>query len=136
MFDEYQDGLRALAEERMDESSRVKVWRLTDRTTQDESTGLEVPVWEVTHDDLPCRIGGSRNAATSRTVNIGGVELQLALRIAHLPASTDNLHDGDLIDVTSGENEGAVFRIVEADFQDQATARRLPVIADVRPEEW
>lgn len=136
MFTEYQDGLRDLAEQRMNESSRATIRRATGQTAQDESTGLEVPVWEITHADLPMRLGGSRNAATTRTEDVAGVEVQTALRVAHFPASTANLADGDLIEITAGENAGDVLRIIEAAWQDQATARRVPVESVHRPEEW
>lgn len=125
--------LRAEAESRM--TSTCTVWRTTGRTEQDESTGLESPVWEIVYTG-PMRLGGSRNAATTRTESIGGVEVQRALRVAHFPASADTLADGDLVDITAGENAGTVLRIVEADWQDQATARRYPVESTERPEEW
>lgn len=117
-------------------TSRCTIRRKTGLTTQDEDTGREVPVWESTYTDLPIRVGGSRNASTSRREDIAGVEVQQALRIAHLPAATANLADGDMVDVTSGELAGVVLRIVEADWQEQATARRVPVEAADRPEEW
>lgn len=125
--------LRAEAEARMTSTATVR--RLSERVEQDEETGLEVPVW----DDIytgPFRLGGSSGAAGTRTVTIGGVEVQVATRVAHFPASTTDLTDGDLIDLTAGENAGLVLRIVEADWQDQATARRVPVVAVDRPEEW
>jgi hypothetical protein len=58
------------------------------------------------------------------------------MRTAHFPASTSNLRDGDLLEITSGENTGQVLRVVEADWSDQTTARRVPVVATQRPEEW
>lgn len=126
--------LREEAETRM--ASRCTIRRSTGRTAQDESTGLEVPVWDTTYTDLPMRLGGSRSAATTRTETIGGVEVQTALRIAHLPATTVDVADGDLIEITAGENAGVVLRVIEAAWQDQATARRLPVESVARPEEW
>jgi hypothetical protein len=56
--------------------------------------------------------------------------------VGHLPASTTNLADGDLIEVTSGEWAGDVFRIVAAIRYDQKTARRLPIVEEPRPTEW
>lgn len=116
-------------------TSTCTVRRITSRTTQDEDTGREVPVWDVVYVGK-MRLGGSRNAATTRAESIAGVEVQRALRVAHFPAAVDGLADGDLIDVTAGENAGAVLRIVEADWQDQATARRYPVESTERPREW
>lgn len=126
---------RAQAESRM--TSRVKIRRESGRTTQDEGSGEEVPVWDVVHRNLPFRLGGSSQGGTgTRTVKIGDDEFQQALRVAHVPACTEDLADGDYIEVTAGENVGRVLRIVEATWQDQATARRMPVIEVERPGGW
>lgn len=112
------------------------VRRLTDRTAQDEGSGEEAPVWNVVYTG-PFRLGGSeRGGSGTRTVTTGGVELQVATRVAHFPAAVTTLADDDLIEVTAGENTGAVLRIVESDWADQQTARRVPVIAADRPGEW
>jgi hypothetical protein len=125
--------LRAEAEARM--TSRCTVRRKTDETTVDD--GFEVPVWDEVYVDLPVRLAGIiSGAGQSRRVTTAGVEYETALRTAHVPASTTDLRDNDLLEITSGENAGLVLRIVEADWQDQATARRLPVVATSRPEEW
>lgn len=118
-------------------TSRATLYRKTGETAQDETTGLEVPVWDVVYTDLPFRLGGSDSGdSASRREDIGGVEVQVAVRVGHLPASTADLSDGDFIDVTAGENAGTAWRIVEAAFKDQATARRVPLLAEDRPEEW
>lgn len=127
-------GMRQLAESRM--TSRCTIRRATGRGAQNEATGRQTPTWQVTYSSLPIRVGGSRDAAQTRREDVSGVELQTALRIAHLPHDTSNLRDGDLIEITSGENTGIVLRIVEATWQDQATARRLPVEQVTRPREW
>lgn len=132
MYGVTEAGRRA-AESRM--LSTCTVRRRTSLTIQDEATGEEVPVWAVVYTG-PFRLGGSRNAATTRAEDIAGVEVQRALRIAHFPSAADVFADGDLVDVTAGENAGAVLRIVEADWQDQATARRYPVESTERPGEW
>lgn len=99
--------------------------------------GLEVPSWTVVVADLPGRLAGSRGgAAQSRTVTIGQTEMQLAVREWHCPASTAGLRDGDVIEVTAGDNAGVFLRVVESAFQDQATARRLPVAEIQEPEGW
>jgi hypothetical protein len=104
---------------------------------QDEDTGLEGSAWAAVYVDLPLRLAGTyRGDSPSRTLDIGGVEVEVAVRTAHLPHDADDLLDGDLIEVTAGENAGLVLRIVEAAWQDQATARRVPVVAVDRPEEW
>lgn len=126
--------LRAEAESRM--TSRCTIHRATGDTTTN-AEGWEVPEWVDTYSDLPIRLGGSeRGGAGTRTVIIGETEVQLAVRVASLPAATSDLRDGDLIEITEGENIGAVLRIAEASWQDQATARRVPVTETTRPEEW
>lgn len=125
--------LRAEAEARM--TSRAAVMRKTDTPTVVD--GLEVPTWATVYPDIPFRLGGAqRGGAGTRTVTVGGVSTQVALRLGHLPASTSDLQDNDLIEITAGENLGEVLRIVEAAWQDQATARRVPVVSEARPEEW
>jgi hypothetical protein len=123
--------LRAEAEARM--TSRCTIRRKTGNTAED-ADGFEVPEWKTAHADLPVRIAAG--TSQSRRVTTAGVEYELAVREAHFPASTTGLQDNDLIEITVGENVGAVYRIVEAAWQDQATARRVPVVETSRPEEW
>jgi hypothetical protein len=124
--------LRSEAEARMLSTATVR--RKTGATTTD-ARGLEVPAWS-TMTGLPCRIAGmARSQSPSRTVDIGGAEVQVATRTAHFPHDTD-LRDGDLIEITAGELVGSVWRVIESDAADQQTARRVPVIATDRPEEW
>lgn len=125
--------LRAEAEARM--TSRATVYRTTGRLVQNEDDGLEVPEWVIVTYDSPFRLRGTRGGNSSQTLTIGGVEVTLAVREGHFPIGT-SLRDGDLIDVTEGENVGTVWRVVEADSADQQTAYRVPIIAADRPEEW
>lgn len=125
---------RAAAEARM--LSRCTIRRKTDATTTD-GDGNEVPVWATTYTAHPLRLVSESTGSTqSRRVETAGVQFELAVRTAHLPASTSDLRDGDLIDVTSGDNAGMVLRVIEADWADQTTARRVPVVATQRPTEW
>lgn len=125
---------RRAAESRM--TSTATIHRKTGGTVIDDR-GLEVPEWAVIHADLPVRVAGTAaNSAPYRTLNIGGAELTIAARVLHFPATTTDLRDGDLAEITTGDTAGAVFRLIEADFQDQATARRVPAVATERPEEW
>lgn len=104
-------------------------------TTKD-ADGFDVPAWTTVYTDLPIRVGGAdRGGSTSRSVSVGGVDLQLAVRVASVPHDTTGLRDGDVIEVTSGEFTG-FLRVVEASWQDQATARRLPVVETQEPEGW
>lgn len=99
--------------------------------------GIEAPGWADILTDLPCRLGGSeRGGSGTRTTTVGQSEVQLAVRVLHVPAGTTGVSDGDLVEITSGENAGLVIEVVEAAWQDQATALRLPVVEAQRPEEW
>lgn len=115
-------------------TSQAVVMRPTGNTTKD-ADGYNVPEWAQVYSG-PCRIAGNRNAASSRRVTQGGVDVTLATREVHFPASAAVLRDGDLIEVVGGENAGAVLRILETVWQDQATARRVPVVEASRPKEW
>lgn len=124
--------LRAEAEARME--SRVTIWRLSARLTQDETTGEEVPAYEAIHTALPFRSdGGSSGDGGSRTITLAGIQYEQATGIAHFPAATLDLADDDLIDVTAGEFAGDMFRIVKAVRYDQKTARRVPIVEAIRP---
>lgn len=129
--------LRREAEARM--TSRATIYRKTDRTAQDESTGYDAPVWDVLG-VLPFRLdtGGDSNGG-SRGVTVGGVTYEEASGVGHIPTDADArltspLADGDLADVT-GETAG-VWRVIAAVAYDQKTARRLPIAEEQRPEEW
>lgn len=126
---------RRAAEARMTSTATIR--RKTGNLIQNEDNGLEVPEWETLHTAIPFRLGGSDSGdSASRRQEVGGVEIQTAVRIGHLPAAIDDLSDGDFIDILTGENAGRAFRIVEVEFKDQATARRVPLLAQDRPEEW
>lgn len=125
--------LRAQAERRM--TSRVTVGRRTGGTT-DNDDDMQVEAWAAVHTDLPFRLSAGSAGAGYRTVRVGDAEVQIAVRVGHMPASTSNLQDGDLIRVTAGENVGLVLQIAEATGHDQATARRVPVFEVQLPEGW
>lgn len=126
---------RRAAESRM--TSRATIRRLGDPVADPDDPEAQVPGWTVVVADCPGRLAGSpRGGAGSRNVTVGGAEVTLAVREWHMPADSPAPADGDLIEVTEGENAGVVLRVVEASWQDQATARRLPVVEASRPEEW
>lgn len=123
---------RIAAESRM--TSTATIWR-EDPDNPTVVDGLETPAWVAQHTALPGRLAGpSGGAAPSRKVSIGQTEIQVAVREWHCPATTTDLRDGDVIEITAGEHAGMFLRIVEASGQDQATARRLPVVEIQRPE--
>lgn len=127
-------GGRTAALARM--TSTAAIMRDTGTTTTD-GNGYVVPVWATVYASIAFRLGGAyQGGSGSRTVRVGTTDMQLALRVGHLPVDTDLLQDGDLIEVTAGECAGLVLKIAEAAFQDQATARRVPVMEIQRPEEW
>lgn len=137
MFADYVDGLRDYAEARMDESSRVTVRRRGAKQGQNEANGDQLYAWTTIYTDLEFRLAGAdRGASGTRTITRGGVEVQVPIRVGSFPASAALLHDNDFVEITSGENEGAVYSIVEAEWKDQATARRLPLTGETRPTEW
>lgn len=117
-------------------TSRAVVMRKTGQMAQNETNGREAPEWAAVHVDVPFRLVGNTASGDTRTVTVGGVELQLAVRRGDFPASLTDFSDGDLIEVTAGENTATVWRIVEAEWADQQTARRLPIVSVDRPQEW
>jgi hypothetical protein len=105
--------------------------------TTTNAGGFKVDAWTDVHTDIPFRLGGKAQfSGETRSVTVGDVELTLAVRVGHFAADTTGLADGDMIEVTGGENAGAFLRIVEASWQDQATARRVPVVEAQRPGGW
>jgi hypothetical protein len=127
--------LRAEAEARM--TARVSIRRKSSLAPQNETTGRETPAWATVATDVPFRLdSGSSSDGGTRRVETGGVEYQQATATGHLPATQRDLSDGDLLEVTSGEWAGSVWRVVEASFADQKTARRVPIVQESRPEEW
>lgn len=124
--------LRAVAESRMVSRCTVKVAG----DSVPDADGYDVPGWSTLYTDLPVRVAGSeRGGSGSRRSTVGGVEVDLAVRVAHFPADTTGLVDGAVVEVTSGEFTG-FLRIVEASWQDQATARRVPVVETSEPAGW
>jgi Family of unknown function (DUF6093) len=125
--------LRREAESRM--TSRATVRRAGGTTTDPDE--FEVSGWTDVLESTPCRVGGAQaGPSNTRTVTVGGIEAQVAVRTLHLPAGTTGLRDNDLVEVTAGECAGTVLRVIEATGADQQTALRLPVFEVPRPEEW
>ncbi len=122
--------LRAEAEAMM--RSTATVYRKTGRTTQNETTGRVVPIWDTPHVDILFRLKVGRN----KTINIGGVEFEEATAEGHMPAATRDLRDGDHLLIRSGEWSDTAWRIVEAAKGDQMTARRMPIVEVDPPKEW
>lgn len=118
-------------------TAEVTIRRRTGRTTQNESTGERIPIWDVVDTHVPFRLSGSGSSdGGSHKVDIGGVTYEQATAVGHLPAEFADLADNDFLEVTSGEWEGSVFSVVAAIVADQRTARRVPIAEERRPEEW
>jgi hypothetical protein len=113
-------------------TGRVNVRRLADIGAQDEETGLESGTWSIVLKGVPFRLNGGATEA----VNIGGVDFAEATALAELPADTEDLDSGDLLEVTAGPHTGTVWQIIEAVRSDQQTSRRLPISEVTRPSEW
>lgn len=116
-------------------TSRATIKRPGGTTT--DADGFQVPGWLTLFTALPMRLGGADSGGSgTRSTTSGGVDVQLAVRVASFPHDTTGLRDGDVVQVTAGENAGVFVRIVEAAGQDQATARRVPVIETTQPAGW
>lgn len=125
--------LRGYALQRM--KSRVTIRRRAGKTTT--SAGVEVPNWVTVAADVPFRSDGTSSSSGGSTgARIGGVTFEEAIAVGHLPHDYADLHDGDLLECTSGEWAGSVWRVIKAIRADQKTARRLPLADEARPKEW
>lgn len=123
--------LRQQAESRM--TSRATIRRRGAATVVDDA---RVYSWTVVAADVPLRIstqGGS--ASPSSTDALGSARVEVDHLAAHLPVGTP-LVAGDLLDVTAGETAPRVLRVISAGRRDQATALRVRVEDEPRPEEW
>lgn len=129
-------AMQARAESRM--TSRCTIRRIDPddpRTTGGD--GFDGDNWVVVAQDVPCRMAGAARGGTgARRQTVGTVEIEAALRVLHLPASTTGLADGDVVEVTAGDTAGLVARLVDVEWQDQATARRVSAVEIQRPSEW
>ena len=113
-------------------TSRATIHR--EGVTTTDPDGFEVEGWGVIENNIPCRLSGSTAGASgTRTVTTGGVEVQVAVRVLYLPASTTTLQDNDLVELTEGEQAGRFLRLHEATGADQQTALRVPVYEVPRP---
>jgi hypothetical protein len=116
---------RADAEARM--TSRCTIRRRAGRTK--DTDGFDVQGWTVVHTDLPVRLDSlsARGAGGYRTVTIGDSQFEVEHLLAHLPASTTNIVDRDVLEITTGEQVGRHFQVIEAGSADQKTARHVPI---------
>lgn len=119
-------------------TSRVTIWRKGPPSAQNETTGLRGPSWVPVAADVPFRLAGATSGESpSRTLTVGGVEIQVSVRHGDMPARfISTVRDADWLEITAGENSGRAYRVVEADGADQQTALRLPLLAETRPKEW
>lgn len=117
--------------------STATTHRKTGNTVQNETTGAKDPEWAAIYTDVPFRLSGaSRGASSSRTISAADVKVELGNRTGHFSAGLTDFQDGDLIEITDGDNAATVWQIIEADWADQKTAHRFPVVSVKRPSEW
>lgn len=130
---------RADAESRMgaeNDGSTVTIRRKTGQLVKD-AIGFESPEWAVVATGVPMRLAGTAaNSAPYKVETPARGVVNQAARVGHFPAAQANLADGDYVEVTAGENADTVWRLIEVTWQDQATARRLPMEQVNRPTEW
>lgn len=119
-------------------ASRCVVKRIDpDEPKTNNADGYEVDNWVAIHTALPVTIGGSSGSdGGSRSITIGSVVFEEATGVAKFPATTTDLQDNDVFEVTDGEWPGAMFRIVAAIVADGKTARRIPIVEASRPNGW
>lgn len=125
--------LRAEAEARM--TSRCTIHRKSGAMTTGPN-GYELPGWLAVATEVPLRLAGPGSAAPYKTETPSQSEVNYGARVLAFPASLADLQNDDLVEITMGESAGTVWRIIEASWQDQATARRVPAERIERPSEW
>lgn len=116
-------------------TSRATVKRGGVPTT--DADGYEADGWAVTYSSLPCFVDNAgRGTSGTRTVTVGGVESQVALRVIKVPALTDDIRDGDVLYISSGETAGHYFQVLEGTPADQKKQRELAVFEIAAPTGW
>ncbi len=126
------DDARAAAESRM--TSRVSIHRETyPAPPETDAAGFTVRSFTTVATDVPFRMPPGRSSGRSRTVRVGDSEVQVATREGHFPVGTQ-LDDEDLVHITAGENAGLWLRVIDGTPADQATALRVEVVEDQKPE--
>jgi hypothetical protein len=118
-------------------SSDVALKRKSGNVAQNETSGFEAQTWTLIG-ATPARLSamGSKRGAGAKGLTPGGVLWEQADRTLHLPASWTDLVTGDVVEITAGESAGTFWRVLEATWHDQATARRVPVLQIDRPKDW
>lgn len=96
--------------------------------------GFEVDGWTEVYAGLPCWV--DNGGTGTRTVSVGDVEVQTAVRVLKVPHDATSLRDGDVAQIVGGACGGRFFRVVEATFADQKKQQELPVVEVQAPEGW
>lgn len=96
--------------------------------TTTDGNGFEVDGWTDVYSALPSWIDKGRGY---RTVRVGDVEMQLAVRVLKAPHDTDQLRDGDVAEVG-----GRFYRFVETTPVDQKKQQEFEVVEIQRPGGW
>ena len=122
---------RAAARARMTSSALVQRVDPSNPGTDDD--GFEVDGWTAVYPALPSWIDKGRG---TRTVRVGDVEMQLAVRVFKAPHDTTLLQDGDVAEMLSGPCAGRFFRFVETTPVDQKKQQEFEVVETDRPGGW
>lgn len=117
--------------------SDVTLKRKSGNNTQNETTGVEAQSWTLVV-ATPARLAamGAARGAGAKSLRPGGVVWEQADRTMHLPATVADLVTGDVVEITAGQSVGTFWRVLEATWHDQMTARRVPVLQIDRPKDW
>lgn len=105
-------------------------------TTQDETTGREIPTWP-TRFSTPGRLTSRSGTPGTRTVEVAGVQVAQASLELHLPISAPLVSQGDVFECLTAADDlqlvGLVYRVVGPAAASQKTARRLDVVEVAAP---
>lgn len=124
--------LRAIAESSL--WSRADVRRKGPLQTVD---GLKVPTWTEVLVDVAFKLADATGGrGQSRTVTIGNTQVEVAVRVGKFTADTEGIRDGDVVEITAGDNAGRFVQVVDSLGKDQQAALRLPVIQISKPDGW
>lgn len=114
-------------------TSSALVQRVDPDNPATDDNGFEVDGWAQVYTDLPAWIDRGKG---TRTVRVGDVEMQLAVRVLKAPHDTDQLRDGDVVEMFGGPCDGRFFRFVETTPVDQKIQQEFEVVETERPGGW
>lgn len=100
-------------------------------TTQDETTGRELPAWP-TRFSTSGRLTARSGTPGTRTAEVAGVDVAQAALELHIPIAADSPLSGDVFECLTAADDvdlvGRAYRVVGPSGASQKTARRLDVV--------